>query len=143
MIDTSLDWKIHKKLRDERDEQRMRRMLFHMGRGNGKTRWLEELGYAVTRTNPEPTRLRNSDIQRIRDIVVDYDLYSNIVSPMCRDRVDRLIDEMYKDYYGDYRMTWEPKIRLDTTVCGDSWYWQQLMYNVITRDAFKLTEESK
>lgn len=39
---TSNDWRIHRKLKEAQDEQRMRRMMLLMGRGNGKTRSLVE-----------------------------------------------------------------------------------------------------
>lgn len=119
---TSNEWKIHKKLQDARDEQRRRRILLMMGRGNGKTRLLEE---------------ELEDMLTKSKTVIDYDLYSNAVSPWYKDSIDRFVDELIREHSRKYRESWKP-ILIDSGY--SDWYRWHTYTNPYFTDMFKVEE---
>lgn len=126
------EWKIHKILKEARDAQHMRRFMFMLGRGNGKTSLIEEeLEYVFTHSNPKPVQLRNSDIELIRNVVRDRDMEQYILSPY-RDWIDKVIDENMKESYRKDRELWEPKIYIGTRLY-DAYTFQLDLY----REMFK------
>ena len=131
----SHEWTIRKTLQEYKDEQRRLRLMLMMGRGNGKTRLLEELGYVFTHAKPEPVTLCNSDIELIRNVVRDRDMEDYIFSPY-RDWIDKVIEENMKESYRRERELWEPKIYIGTRP-WDDYTFQLNLY----RELFKTKEE--
>lgn len=145
---TSNEWKIHKKLQDAKT------VYICPARGCDKSQRelkmyenLLEDGYnvKVVRTQKqEPVRLSREDIERIRDAIVDYDLYSNIVSPMYRDSIDTFIENEMKEFYRKERGYWKPKVRLDTIIVDAGayfdWYRWHTYTNPYFTDMFKVEE---
>lgn len=108
------EWKIHKTLQEFKDDQHMRRLMIMIGRGNGKTRLLEEeLEYAFTHTKPKPVKLCKSDLEMIRDAIIDRDMEQYMASPY-RDWIDKVIEETFKESYRKERELWEPKLYIGT-----------------------------
>lgn len=108
------EWKIHKILKEFKADQRMRRLMLMTGRGNGKTRLIEEeFGHVFTQPKPEPVKLFEPDLELIRDAIIDRDMEQYILSPY-RDWIDKVIEENMKEYYRKERELWEPKIYIGT-----------------------------
>ena len=127
------DWKIHKILQEYKDAQHTQRLMLMLGRGNGKTRLIEEeLEYVCTHCKPKPVTLRNSDIELIRRVVCDRDMEQYILSPY-RDWVDKVIEENMKESYRKERELWEPKIYISTRLY-DTYTFQLDLYREMFKD---------
>ena len=114
------DLKIHKILKEAKDEECRRRILLLMGRGNGKTRLLEdELEHFITSSKPEPVKLSKSNIELIKETVIDRDMEDYLMSPY-RDWVDKCIEEERRKFLREDRPTWKPKIYISTTGLPDA-----------------------
>lgn len=117
------DWKIHKILKEIRDNQRIQRIQLMMGRGNGKTRLIEEeLERILTRSEPEP------EIKKFKDVVIDWDLYSSYGLPELQKQFEEYWqNEMMKEYIRKDVENWRPRVYLDTSLINPKdWYTKQL-----------------
>lgn len=117
------DWKIHRLLKEAKDNQRIQRIQLMMGRGNGKTRLIEEeLERVLTRSEPEP------EIKKFKDVVIDWDLYSSYGLPELQKQCEEYwYNEMLKEYIRKDTENWRPKVYLDTSLINPrDWYNKQL-----------------
>lgn len=123
------DWKIHKRLKEAWDEQRSQRILLMMGRGNGKTRLIEEeLERVLTRSKPEPVKFDKTEIKKFKDVAIDWDLYSSYGLPELQKQFEEYwYNEMLKEYIRKDTENWRPKVYLDTSLINPrDWYNKQL-----------------
>lgn len=124
-MESYLDWKIHKKLKEEQERQRFARMMLLMGRGNGKTSSLlkEIEDYIAVTNKPEPFKLTKKDVERVRETILDYDICSNRTWSM---------------YDYTTKWCWEPKLYYDPGIESDfrnEYYkWQLHFYNLLFRE---------
>lgn len=138
MIENKYDWKIHKIL----DEAK--RVYICHGRGCGKTRWLEEeLGRTITEYSPksDPVKLDKTTIQKIKEAVIDWDLYSNYGLPELHKRFDEYWESEVLNYIRKDIESWRPKVYLDTSLLHDDWYNQRLWVMDSVLGSFIVTSE--
>lgn len=122
------EWKIHKILQEAKNNQRIQRIQLMMGRGNGKTRLLEEeLDYVLSRPKPEPVKFDNTEIKKFKDVVIDWDLYSSYGLPELQKQFEEYWQNEMLKYLRKDIENWRPKVYLDTSLINPrDWYTKQL-----------------
>ena len=130
------EWLIDKKLTEAGGLGKT--VYIHVGRGNGKThRILEQIAeleamgkevHVVTLNKPEP-KLRMDDIEKIKETILDWDLYCNRENQAMNETVDKYIHEqIMRRFSEDIVKQWANEKRWITTVCPDSYIFDHKTY---------------